>query len=249
MKKLVLIFLIFFVNAFAEIEVPTLTRYVTDKTNSLTPSQLEDLEYRLKTYEDTTSNQIVILMIPSLEGEDLFDFSHRVAEKNKIGQKGKDNGILILVVKNERKIRIEVGYGLEGVVPDAIASSIIRNIIAPYFKAGNYYEGLLKGIETLQDAIAGTYQAEKENEKLDGFITALILIIALIIFFSILSRIKGTSTGGWVYRNGGWYSYPAGRSRGGFGGFGGFGGGGFGGGGGFSGGGGSFGGGGASGSW
>lgn len=249
MKKIISILLISFVIVYAYIEVPILNRYVTDKTNTLTPSQINDLEFRLKTYEDTTSNQIVVLIISSLEGEDLFDFSQRVVEKNKIGQKGKDNGILILVVKDERKIRIEVGYGLEGVVPDAIASSIIRNIIAPYFKAGNYYQGLVKGIETLQDAIAGTYRAEKEENKFNGFITALILIIFLIVFFSIISGIRGSSRGGWIYYSGGWHSIPKRRSSwGGFGGFGGFGGGGFGGGG-FSGGGGSFGGGGASGSW
>jgi uncharacterized protein len=249
MKKLILVFLIYVVGVYAQIDVPILKKYVTDLTGTLTPSQLNDLEFRLKTYEDTTSNQIVVLIISSLEGEDLFDFSQQVAEKNKIGQKDKDNGILILVVKNERKIRIEVGYGLEGVVPDAVASSIIRNIIAPYFKAGNYYEGLLKGIETLQDAIAGTYQAEKEKYKFDGLITAIVLIVFLLVFFSIVSGIRGSSKGGWIYYGGGWHSYPKRRSIwGGFGGFGGFGGGGFGGGG-FSGGGGSFGGGGASGSW
>ncbi|MGB9664397.1 MAG: TPM domain-containing protein [Ignavibacteria bacterium] len=249
MKRIILFLIITVIGAYAEVDVPILKRYVTDFTNTLTPSQLNDLEFRLKTYEDTTSNQIVVLIIPSLEGEDLFDFSHHVAEKNKIGQKGKDNGILILVVKNERKIRIEVGYGLEGVVPDAIASSIIRNIIAPYFKAGNYYEGLLKGIETLQDAIAGTYQAERENNKSGNFITALALLFFIIVFFLIISGIGGSSKGGWIYYGGGWHSYPKRRSIwGGFGGFGGFGGGSFGGGG-FSGGGGSFGGGGASGSW
>lgn len=236
-------------SLFAELEIPILKNYVTDKTNTLSFNQIQDLEYRLRTYEDTTSNQIVILMISSLDGEDLFDYSQRVAETNKIGQKGKDNGILILVVKDDRKIRIEVGYGLEGVVPDAVASSIIRNIMIPYFKSGNYYGGLLKGIETLQDAIAGTYQADEEKISAKNFVTPLVLLIFLLIFFSIISRIKGTSRGGWVYRSGGWYSYPSRRSGwGGFGGFGGFGGGSFGGGG-FSGGGGSFGGGGASGSW
>lgn len=240
--------LILFLSNFliAGLNVPTLTRYVTDQTNILTQTEIEDLEYRLKTYDDTTSNQIVVLIISTLEGEDLFDYSIQVAEKNKIGRKGKDNGILILVVKDERKIRIEVGYGLEGVVPDAVASSIIRNIIAPYFKAGNYYEGLRKGIETLQDAIAGTYQAEQKNGNNVGFLVAIAIILFMIIFFSIIIRIKGVSRGGWIYYGNGWHSYPKRSSSwGGFGGFGGFGGGG----GGFSGGGGSFGGGGASGSW
>lgn len=250
MKNFIIIILAYASLLFADLEVPTLKNYVTDQTNTLTPQQIEDLEFKLKTYDDTTSNQIVVLIISSLEGEDLFDYSIQVAEKNKIGRKGKDNGILILVVKDERKIRIEVGYGLEGVVPDAVASSIIRNIITPYFKAGNYYEGLKKGIETLQDAIAGTYQAEHKEENKIGFLTALAIIIFVIIFFSIIDRIGGASRGGWIYYGGGWHSIPKRRSSwGGFGGFGGLGGGGFGGGGGFSGGGGSFGGGGASGSW
>lgn len=234
-----LILFLFFINLInADIYVPTLTRYVTDQTNTLSPTQIQELEYRLKTYEDTTSNQIVVLFISSLEGEDLFDYSQRVAEKNRIGQKGKDNGILILVVKDDRKIRIEVGYGLEGVVPDAVASSIIRNIIVPYFKAGNYYEGLKKGIETIQDAIAGTYKAERDDDDLSGLIIGIAIIIIIIVFFSIIGKF---SSGGWVYSSGGWYSYPKRKSS--WSGFsGGFGGG-------FSGGGGSFGGGGASGSW
>lgn len=246
MIRILFIFIFIVESLFADLEVPILKNYVTDQTNTLSSEQLSNLEKRLRVYEDTTSNQIVILMISTLEGEDLFDFSHRVAEMNKIGQKGKDNGILILVVKDDRKIRIEVGYGLEGFVPDAVASSIIRNIIIPYFKSGNYYGGLLKGIETLQDAIAGTYQAEEEKFSAKNFITAIILLIFLLIFIFVISSIKGFSRGGWIYRSGGWYSYPYPRS--GWGGFGGFGGGGFGGGG-FSGGGGSFGGGGASGSW
>lgn len=254
MIKILITLLIFSVNLYASREIPTLYRYVNDQTNTLTQIQINELEKRLKKYEDTTTNQIVVLIISSLGGEDVVDYSHRVAENNKIGQKGKDNGILILVVKNDRKIRIEVGYGLEEVIPDAVASSIIRNIMIPYFKADNYYEGLSKGIETLQHAIAGTYKVEQEENKSDGFIVALILIIVAIIFYSVISTFAQASRGGWKYTRGGWHTYPKRQSGwGGFSGFGGFGGGGFGGGGfgggGFSGGGGSFGGGGASGSW
>lgn len=239
--------ILFFSNLLiAGLNIPTLTRYVTDQTNTLTQSEIGDLEYRLKTYDDTTSNQIVVLIISTLEGEDLFDYSIQVAEKNKIGRKGKDNGILILVVKDDRKIRIEVGYGLEGVVPDAVASSIIRNIIIPYFKAGNYYEGLRKGIETLQDAIAGTYKAENKGNNIE-LIMLFAFIIVFIIFVLIVANGSKFSRGGWVYYDGGWHSYPKRSSTwGGFGGLGGFSGGDSGG---FSGGGGSFGGGGASGSW
>lgn len=247
--RIVWFYLIFTSFLIAQSDVPILKQYVNDLTNSLTMSQISSLERDLKTYDDTTSNQIVVLMINTLEGEDLVDFSISVAEKNKIGRKGKDNGILILVVKNDRKVRIEVGYGLEEVIPDALASNIIRNIMIPYFRKGNYYEGLHRGILTLQDAIAGKYTAE--NSDRGGKISIIVLIITLLAIFIFLNLV-GRFNRGWHYYRGGWYSYPKGRSYwggfGGFGGFGGLGGGGFGCSG-FSGGGGSFGGGGASGSW
>lgn len=228
--------------AFAEPEIPLLKNRITDFTGTLTSSQINELEARLKTYEDTTSNQIVVLIINTLDDHPIEDYSIQVVEKNQIGQKNKNNGLLLLIIKNDRKMRVEVGYGLEGVVTDALSSSIIRNIIAPYFKGENYYEGVFAGIKTLQDAIAGEYQADDESSSLEFGVIP--FIIFLLIMFIILPMIRRASRKGWKYHNGGWNS----GSRGGWGGFGGFGGGGFGGGG-FSGGGGSFGGGGASGSW
>lgn len=247
--RIIWLYIIFTSFLIAQSNIPTLKQYVNDFTNSLTMSQISSLERDLKTYDDTTSNQIVVLMINTLKGEDLVDFSISVAEKNKIGRKGKDNGILILVVKNDRKVRIEVGYGLEDIVTDALASNIIRNIMIPYFRKGNYYEGLYRGVLTLQDVIAGKYTAEvsDKSEKIP-FIVLIITLSAIILLLNFIGRFNR----GWHYYRGGWYSYPKRRNYwGGFGGFGGFGGlkgGGFGGGG-FSGGGGSFGGGGASGSW
>lgn len=228
---------------FAEPEIPLLKNRITDFTGTLTSSQINELEFKLKTYEDTTSNQIVVLIINTLEDHPLEDYTIQVVEKNKIGQKNKNNGLLLLIVKNDKQMRMEVGYGLEGVVTDALSSSIIRNIITPYFKSENYYEGISAGIKTLQDAIAGEYQADDELNSPEWSLIP--FIIFLLIIFTILPMIRRANRKGWKYHSGGWNS----GSRGGWGGFGGFGGSGGFGGGGFSGGGGSFGGGGASGSW
>lgn len=230
--------LLIYSSSFAQPEVPKLSNWANDLTNTLSPQELQQLNYRLKTYEDTTSNQLVSLMIASLDGYPLEDYSFEVAEKNKIGTKEKSNGILLLVVKNDRKMRIEVGYGLEGVVPDALASSIIRNDIAPYFRKNEYYAGITSGINAIISAIGGEYNADfKEDSKGIGFTG---IIILLIIIFVILSFIPKSARigrgGGYTYHGGSWGS-------------GGFGGGSSGGFGGFSGGGGSFGGGGSSGSW
>jgi uncharacterized protein len=200
----------------------------------------------LARFEDTTSTQIAILIIPTLGGEDLFDYSLRVAEKNKIGRQGRNNGVLFVVVVNGRKLRIQVGYGLEGALPDALCDQILRNEVRPLFRSGDYYGGITAGIETIIRATKGEYKAEKKNDNRgSGWLPLLVvLFIGFIFISSLISRIRG---GGW-YSGGsrGWNS--GGGWFGGSGGGGGWSGGGFGGGG-WSGGGGSFGGGGASGSW
>ena len=119
-------------------KVPTLTQFVTDQAGVLTPDQIAALDARLKTYQDTTSTQIVVLVVQSVPEGDLFDYSMAVATKNKIGQKGKDNGLLFTVDVGDHKTRFEVGYGLEGVVTDAYSSYIINEIIIPEFKNGDY---------------------------------------------------------------------------------------------------------------
>jgi uncharacterized protein len=227
---------------FAQPEIPQLSLWANDFTNTLSPEELNGLNSKLKTYEDTTTNQLVSLMITSLDGYPLEDYSYQVSEKNKIGTKENSNGALLLVVKNDRKMRIEVGYGLEGVLPDALTSSIIRNEIAPFFRKNEYYAGINSGINAIIAAIGGEYKADyKEKSKgsyLSGFIV--LMIIILIIFSFIPKSRRHIGSGGFTYRGGRW-------GNGGFGG--GFGGGSSGGFGGFSGGGGSFGGGGSSGSW
>ena len=223
--------------------VPQLSHWANDLTNTLTPSEINDLDFRLKTYQDTTSNQIVMLMIPALNDYPVEYYSMDVAEKNKIGTKEHDNGALFLIVKNDRKMRIEVGYGLEGVLPDALCSSIIRNVVAPYFKRSDYYSGISAGISAMMSAIAGEYKADKRINDRDsrGKVSGIGTIL-FIIFVIVMSLLRGRGS-----RRGGFIFFPGGFGGGGFGSSGGFGGGGgFGG---FSGGGGGFGGGGASGSW
>lgn len=226
---------------FAQPAVPQLDHWANDLTNTLSQSEINDLNFRLKTYQDTTSNQIVMLMIPALNDYPIEYYSMDVAEKNKIGTKEHDNGALFLIVKNDRKMRIEVGYGLESVLPDALSSSIIRNVVAPHFKREEYYAGISDGINAMISAIAGEYKADKKisrdsNGKVSGIGT-----ILFIIFVIIMSLLRGGGK-----RRGGFIFFPGGFGGGGFRGGGGFGGGGFGG---FSGGGGGFGGGGASGGW
>lgn len=226
----------------AKTDIPLLKNWANDFTNTLSKEELNALNIRLKTYQDTTTNQLVTLMIATLDGYPLEDYSYEVAEKNKIGTKENSNGVLFLVIKNDRKMRIEVGYGLEGSLPDALASSILRNEVAPYFRKDQYYAGINSGIDAIIAAIGGEYVADiKETSDEENFPGFIIFLIILIIIFLIKPRWKGSMyRGGFTYSGGPW----GGRGFGGS--FGGRSGGGFGG---FSGGGGSFGGGGASGSW
>lgn len=221
---------------FAQPQIPKLKMWATDLTSTLSQSELQDLNTRLKSYQDTTSNQLVVLIIPSLEGYPIEMLAEETATNNKIGTEKNSNGILLLIAKDDRELRLEVGYGLEGVVPDAIASSIIRNVIRPRFRDNDYYLGINEGINSIIAAIGGEYKAEDADD--DGGFPFIFLIIIIIIAFSFM-RGGGPFVPGGVYRTGshtrGWSSGSSswGGSSGG----------------GFSGGGGSFGGGGASGSW
>lgn len=220
---------------------------VSDYAKILKPEEISTLETILSNYEKETTNQIVIAIFKSLEGWDIEDFSIRLAEKWKIGQKGKDNGIIILVALAERKVRIEVGYGLEGVVPDITARQIIDREIVPFFRKSDYFNGLMNGVDSLIKAIGGEYKSERSDG--DEFIIPIlafifITIIGLLIRFlsTFASYTYSRSKGRWHRRYSIWDSF-----WGGF--FGGWSSGGWSSGGGFSGGGGSFGGGGATGSW
>ena len=216
--------------------VPVLAHYATDLTGTLTPEQLAELESLLASFDRSTSTQVVVLVVPTLNGDDLEEYSLRVAETNRIGKKGRDNGALLLVALNDRKVRIEVGYGLEGALPDALAGQIIRREIAPHFRERDYYGGIRAGVEAIMAATKDEYKAEPASGSGHQGSPLLALVIFIIfVLLRLLRRRRGFFPGG-PFFGGGWGSG------------GGFGGGSFSGGG-FSGGGGSFGGGGASGGW
>jgi uncharacterized protein len=130
-------------------EVPFLSSRVTDEARLLDAGSAAALEATLKAYEDRTGRQIAVLTIPSLEGEALEDYSLKVARTWKLGRKGKDDGVLILVARDDRKIRIEVGYGLEGELTDAQAGRIIRDDMVPRFRRGDYAKGLREGVDAV----------------------------------------------------------------------------------------------------
>ncbi len=238
-KIIVFAFLLIGTNGLmAQPKIPELKQYANDFTGTISSSQLSQLSQELKKFDDATSNQIVLLIIPTLDGYPLDMYANEVAEKNKIGTKGNDNGILFLVVKNDRKMRIEVGYGLEGALPDALASSIIRNEVAPYFKSDDYYSGVIAGLTAIISATKGEYtntRKRRDNDEDGGFPWGFLVFIIIFLVFG--KNRGGLGTLLLLGALGG-----GGRSSGGFGGSG-FSGGGFGGGGG------GFGGGGASGGW
>ena len=219
---------------------------ISDYASVLDPATKDRLENQLAQFEKETSNQIIVATFPSLEDEDVDDFTNRLFAAWKIGQKQRNNGVLLAIFMQQKKVRIEVGYGLEGVLTDATSAQIIRNELAPEFRAGNPAAGIEKAILAIEKATRGEYKALPPKSQRSGWST-LTFIIILIVIFIIMSRagvfLPGTGIGGGRRsRDDGWWG-------GGFGG-GGFGGGGFGGGGGgFSGGGGMSGGGGASGGW
>lgn len=228
----------------AQKEIPELWgQHVHDEAKVLSSQTVDNLERQLKTFEDSTSNQVAILIVSSLDGEIVEQYALRVAEKWKLGKKEKDNGVLLLLAINDRKMRIEVGQGLEGPLPDAICNRIIRNEMAPNFRRGDYDAGVSAAINAILLATKGEYKGEDVpiGRKGRGPKVPFIVILLIII---ILSRFLGGRNKG----GGSGWSSGAGWFLGGMAAGGGFGGGG-GGGGGFSGGGGSFGGGGSSGSW
>jgi uncharacterized protein len=137
------------------LEVPLLRGRVNDLAGILPSDRAQRLEERLAAFEKQTSHQIAVLTIPSLEGDPLENFSIRVAESWKIGEKGFDNGAILLIVRDDHKLRIEVGYGLEGVLPDAIASRIIREVILPRFRENDYAGGIEAGVNAILQVTKG----------------------------------------------------------------------------------------------
>ncbi len=163
-KKILFIIIIlsFTVFYFFSLDVPFLSGRVNDYANILDNDALTLLENKLADYEKQTSNQIAVLIINSLEGENLEEFSIKTAEKWELGYKGKDNGVLLLIALDDRKLRIEVGYGLEEYLTDIKCGQIIRNKITPSFKKNNYKEGIIQGVDSIIDVIGGKDNFDNE---------------------------------------------------------------------------------------
>jgi uncharacterized protein len=160
-----LFFVSLLANSILALDVPFLSGRVIDETGVLSAESKLSIENKLKEHEKATSNQVVVLIIPSLEGEVLEEYSLKVATTWKLGQKKKDNGVLLLIAKEDRKLRIEVGYGLEGSLTDALCSRIIRKEITPSFKQGNFSLGVEQGVDAILGVIGGTYTAPVDGSK------------------------------------------------------------------------------------
>lgn len=224
--------------------VPALTARVNDYAGMISPEAKAAIERKLAALDAEESTQIAILTVPSLQGEPIEEFSIRVVEAWKLGQKERDNGILLIVSKGDRKVRIEVGFGLEGRLTDLQSGRIIDEIIKPAFARGDFDAGFTGAVDALTAAVKGEFKAlpSKKGEKDNAPSIPLVLVILLVLFIYLRMQ-SGRRRGGGPFIFGG-PSGPGGMFTSG----GGFGDSGFGGGG-FSGGGGGFGGGGASGDW
>jgi len=154
--------------------------HVNDYAGLLSTDAKTELEQTLARFEQQTSNQIVVITFPSLEQENLEDFSNRLASQWRIGQKGKDNGVVVLVFKQDKAIRIEVGYGLEGAIPDSLAATIINNDMVPAFRADDYAKGIKAGVEALIKASQGEYSS---NDVIGWDDYLWVSLFALIFFF------------------------------------------------------------------
>lgn len=171
------------VSAWA-LEVPPLTGRVVDRAQVLPADVAASLARDLEAHEAKTGNQVAVLILPSLEGEPLEEFSHRAATTWKLGQKGTDNGVLLLIALRERKVRIEVGYGLEGTLTDLRAAHIIRQEIVPRFRSGDLPGGIAAGVQAILGTIEGVYTATEAprvgvhpGDELSGFEYVIIGVI------------------------------------------------------------------------
>lgn len=230
---------------------PAVQQLVNDYTNTLTPDQKQALENKLVAFNDSTSTQIAVVIIPTLNGIDIADYNVKLGRAWGVGGKEFSNGVILLIAKADRKLNIATGYGVEGALPDITSKHIIEDVIVPNFKGDDYYRGVEEGTDAIMQAVKGEYKAPAGSQKSKGSggIGRILFIIIMIVVFLAVSGGKGGGGGSFMSRRGampfilgsllgsggrgGGWSGGGGGSSGGFGGFGG----------------GSFGGGGASGSW
>jgi uncharacterized protein len=182
---LVVLFVCLHVDAHS-LEVPRPEGYVNDRAKLLTAEEKARLESLLGRFESETTNQVVVLIVPSLEGDSLEDFSIRVAESWKPGQKDRDNGVIFLVALEDRKARIEVGYGLEGALTDAQTGRILQNLVFPAFREGDYPGGIQAGLVGILQSIRGEFpsqaaQGAEPTRQVRAQASGLLLLLLLIL--------------------------------------------------------------------
>ena len=175
-------------SALADVAVPPLKARVTDLTGTLQPAHQAALEQTLQAFEEKKGSQIAVLIVPTTQPETIEQFSIRVAEAWKLGRKGVDDGVLLLIARNDRALRIEVGYGLEGAIPDAVAKRIVSEVVAPYFRQGDFYGGIGAGIDRIVRVIEGEPLPEakksqaggKKNGNIDDWL-GIVFVVAIVL--------------------------------------------------------------------
>lgn len=199
----------------AEVAVPALSARVIDQTKTLTPEQLRMLDQKLREIEARKGSQVVILMVPTTKPEEIEQFAIRVADKWKIGRKKVDDGVIVLIAKNDRAVRIEVGYGLEGALTDALSKRIIDGTMIPRFKQQDFYGGISSGVDQIGRVIDGEIlPTPAPNRQLvadqEGTLSSLsvLFVIALVLgrfLRKILGRVFGASATGVAVAIIGWF--------------------------------------------
>ncbi|MGH8728640.1 MAG: TPM domain-containing protein [Burkholderiales bacterium] len=203
MSRVLLALLLFCSPAAAQVAVPALNARVTDLTGTLSAEQKTSLESRLESFERDKGAQIAVLIVPTIKPESIEQYSLRVVEAWKLGREGVDDGALLIVAKDDRELRIEVGYGLEGVVPDAVANRIIEDIIVPHFRAGNFYAGIDAGITQMIRVVSGEPLPQPREWRdqrsatfgAGGFVPAFLFVL---LTGQILARVFGRLGGGLI---------------------------------------------------
>jgi uncharacterized protein len=198
----------------AALEAPPLAGRVNDLARMLSPEAQQRLEQKLAAFERETSNQVAVLTVPSLAGDDIDSFSIRVVEAWKIGQKGRDNGVLLIIAQAERKVRIEVGMGLQGVLPDITAGRIIRDVMRPFLKDGRYDQGIAAGVDSIMAATKGEFKGTGQTprkhaaQKSPSFATMLLGAVVAIAVLGLFSRYLGGVAGAVGFPLATWLAFP-----------------------------------------
>lgn len=233
-KKLFIFFLLFQSNIFAQDlpQKPNPARLVNDFVGGLmNPSQIQQLEQKLRAYQDSTSTQVVVVIVKTVQPYDISEYAVKLGREWRIGQKDKNNGILLLWAPGDRKVYIATGYGTEGGLTDARSKRIIEQTIKPYFKQLQYYDGLNAATDDIIKYLSGEFEADstEEGDLGDVIFTIIFIVIIILIILYIIGKISGGGKGGrgggfmpyttytgWGSSSGGWSSGGGGGGGGGF---------------------------------